>query len=441
MKLRKIICILLAVWLAVGACVYSASAADEADSYPDLLAGDADRDGDVTIVDATKIQRVVAELDDMDGLTRQVAKNEFSAEELTILDATNIQRWLAELFSASTGEVKKPAFIWRDGEYISVIEDYQKYVDAFMEENDYYGVLYVTRNGRVLCGNAYGKVSREITIDTQFPIGSLSKQFCGTAIALLEERGLLSADDTLEQYFPEYTVGKDITVSDLLHMRSGIIDFINQARPGVAYPVSADNTAQQNKQIILNWLYGKNLRFTPGDHYAYSNTNYFLLAEIVEQVSGMKYSDFVTENIFKPLHMDNTGFYEDLYESENLAEIRVEDFEPEEPTLKGLTQGAGDIVSCAKDMDKWMTSFRTGALLSKESIARVTAAVDNYGYGWGVYGSTLNHNGAIAAYLSADMTCPSEAYNFFTVTTGITPNKMEKDLNALRSSIIAKTSL
>lgn len=438
MKTRKFLSVLLAALLVIMSGVVCVSAAEN-EEHPDLLAGDADRDGDVTILDATKIQRVMAELDSLDELSRQVAKNEFSAEELTILDATNIQRWLADLDSAATDEVKRPAFIWKDGEYISVIEDLKRSYDTFMETNDYYGVLYVTRNGRVICSNAYGKVTREITIDTQFPIGSLSKQFCGTAIAILEERGLLNAVDTLEKYFPEYEIGKDITVSNLLHMRSGIIDFVNQARPMVDYQLSDENTAEQNKKSIMDWLFQRKLRFEPDHHYAYSNTNYFLLAEIVEQVSGMKYSEFVKKNIFEPLGMDHSGFYEELFDSENLAEIRVEDFDPAEPHMKGMTQGAGDIVSTAKDMDKWMTSFRTGALLSKESLEKVMTPIDDYGYGWGVYGDTMNHNGAIAAYLSFDMTAPSAAYNIFTVTTGLSPEKMEKDLNRLRSDVLMRT--
>ena len=305
-----------------------------------------------------------------------------------------------------------------------------------MQGSDYYGLVYVTRNGRTLVSSAYGKVTREITVDTQFPIGSLSKQFCGTAIALLEEKGLLSADDQLEKYFPDYEIGKEITIDNLLHMRSGIIDFVNQAQPMKDYAISDTNTAAQNKQIILDWLFEQKLRFKPNSRYAYCNTNYFLLAEIVEQISGMTYSKFVRQNIFEPLGMTNSGFYEELYGTENLAEMRVEDYDPMEPHLKGLTQGAGDIVSCAKDMDKWMTSFRTGAILSDESIKRVMKPVNSYGYGWGVYGDTLTHMGAIATYLSGDITTPSEAYNFFTVTTGLEPSKMEKDLNDLMNKVI-----
>ncbi len=436
MKTRKIICLLLAAIMVIGSCVICAAAKDE---HPDLLAGDADRDGDVTIVDATKIQRVIADLEELDELSRQVAKNEFSSDELTILDATNIQRWLANLESPATNEVKRPAFVWNNDRYISVIEDYKQSFDTFMQTNDYFGVLYVTRNSRVLCSNAYGKVTREITIDTQFPIGSLSKQFCGTAIALLEERGQLSADDKLEKYFPEYVIGKDITISDLLHMRSGIIDFVNEAQPMKDYAISSDYTAEQNKKIIMDWLFQEDLKTTPDRYFSYCNTNYFLLAEIVEQVSGMKYSEFVKKNIFEPLDMTNTGFYEELYGSENIAEIRVEGFDPAEPHLKGLTQGAGDIVSCAKDMDKWMTSFRTGAILSAESIERVKKPVDGYGYGWGSYCSTLSHNGAIAAYLCSDLTDPDSAYNFFTVTSGLEPSKMEKDMNRLQRNVLART--
>lgn len=434
MKRIEALSILLAILLTVGACTFSASADDE---HPALLAGDADRDGEVTIVDATKIQRFVAELDELDDLTQQVAKNEFSAQELTILDATNLQNWVAELYSPTTYEVGQQAFVWQDDHYISVVEKYQEMFDKMLEDKDYYGVLYITRNKRVLTSSAYGE---GISIDTQFPVGSISKQFCGTAVAICQERGLLSVDDTLEKYFPDYTIGKDITIKNLLQMRSGIPDFMNDAQPMVDYQIKETYTAEENKAVILDWLYAEELDFKPGTRGSYSNTNYFLLAEIVERVSGMKYSEFVKENIFKPLHMDNSGFYEELYGAENLAGFRVEGFDPLEPHFKGLTQGAGDIVSCAKDMDKWLTSFKTHSLLSANSYEQITTPVQGYGYGWSVDSDgCLSHLGRIAAYLSQDYTDPSIGYNFFSSTTVLNPQKAESSLNKLYNTAILQT--
>ncbi len=438
MKTRRMITLMLAIVMMLGVCALGAAAKET--EHPDLLAGDADRDGNVTILDATKIQRALAELVEMDEMSRRVAKNEFSAESLTILDATNIQRWLADLTSSSTYEVKKPAFIWKDDRYISVTEDLKTILDAWLVNHDFYGVLYLTRNGRVLYSGAGGRVTQDITIDTQFGIGSVSKQFCATAIMLLQERGLLSIDDTLEKYFPEYEIGKDISLRNLLNMRSGIIDFINQATPMEDYDVSVDYTAEQNKKNIMDWLFKEELYADPDYHFSYCNTNYFLLAEIVGQVSGMEYKDFIRQNIFEPLHMEHSGFYEEMLGTdENLAEFRIEGVDPMDMRILGLYQGAGDIVSCAKDMDKWLTSFKTGALLNEESMKEFTTPVDGYGFGVNVEkNGALQHSGSIVPYFSTAATNPAINCNFFASSTVIDPGKGDRDIRSITSYVMNK---
>lgn len=446
MTAKKTLCLLLTLIMMLTVSVLSARAENEPSGtvdevYPDLLAGDADRDGEITILDATRIQSFVAELCDMDELTRKVAKNEFSAEELTILDATNIQRSIAELNSAKTYEVGKPAFIWKNGEYISVIDDLQQYYDDLMQKQKYFGVLYITRNGRTLVSSAYGNKTYPISIDTLFPIGSVSKQFCAAAIMLLSEQGKLSADDTLEKYFPDYTAGKNITLKNLLQMRSGIPEYQSYANALFSNgDISVDKTAAENKAAILKKLFEQPLRFEPNKTFEYSNSNFLLLSEIVGQVSGIPYSDFIRENIFTPLGMDHSGFYEDLVESEDLAPIRISDYTPLEPYTRGITQGAGDIVSCAEDMDKWMTSLHTYTILSKESVSEMSTPVSGYGYGIGAdKDGCLSHTGAIAAYMSFNYINPAIGYHLFTSSTFTDYNKAQTMLGTFANGVIKKT--
>lgn len=437
--MKKSISILLAAAILIGACVFHAAAAkeqsgqDDAADHPDLLAGDADRDGDVTIMDATKIQRTIAELDEMDEMSQQVAKNEFSAEELTILDATNIQRWLAELFSASTYEVKRSAFVWKNGEYIPITEVYKSTFDAMMKTKEFYGVMYVTRNGRVLYSGAYDE-GLGYSIDTKFPVGSMSKQFCAAAIMLLVQDGKLSVDDTLDTFFPEYAYGSQITVRNLLNMRAGITDYFNNATPKEDYDVSEDYPAEQNKKSIKEWLFEQELLDEPDDHFRYSNSNYFLLSLIVEQVSGEDYKGFLRKRIFAPLKMENTGFYEDMTDDPGLAKMRVSIL-PIETEVKGITQGAGDLVSCAKDMDKWLTSFHTRKLLSEESIREISTPVGGYGFGWNTdKKGILQHDGAISDYLAKDYTDPSINFNIFAATSILDYRKSESGITSIVAS-------
>ena len=203
----------------------------------------------------------------------------------------------------------------------------QEFLDALMERNNINGVAYVTKNGEVLCQSTRGMANvtegKEITTDTLFPIGSISKQFCAVAIFMLKEQGRLSFDDTLSEYFPEYTKAADVTIRQLLTMRSGIRDF--QEGAFTEFFPSTECTQEENQQLILDWLNTKRLVFKPDGGYQYSNTNTLLLSMIIEQITGEEYEDFIKENIFEPLCMDNSGFYEELVNHPDLCEDTIPD--------------------------------------------------------------------------------------------------------------------
>ncbi|MER2081381.1 MAG: serine hydrolase domain-containing protein [Ruminococcus sp.] len=100
----------------------------------------------------------------------------------------------------------------------------QAYLNAMLEGTGFSGVVLVTKNGRTLCETARGTVNNDskepITTDTQFCIGSVSKQFAAAAILLLRQDGKLSVDDSLSKYFPNYRYGRELTIRHLLEMRS-----------------------------------------------------------------------------------------------------------------------------------------------------------------------------------------------------------------------------
>lgn len=306
--------------------------------------------------------------------------------------------------------------------------EYQNYIDELATEYEFNGVVYATQNGKVLCQGGYGIANtdedKEVTVDTLFSIGSISKQFCAAAVLLLQEQGKLSVNDTVEKYFPDYTVAKDITLHQLLTMRSGIRDYVNkdysyvdQPYPTDYYELSDEFTVEETRASILNWLYTQRLKFTPGTTHNYSNTNYFLLAIIVEQASGMSYNDFLRENIFKPLEMTNTGFYIDLVKSPDLAEECSPYGENAAGYIKGMNSGAGDLVSNVKDLDKWCTALRKGTLLSEESYKAMTTAYDGYGYGIEVNeDGKLYHNGRLSSYVSELITYPEKGINVIAIT-------------------------
>ena len=328
----------------------------------------------------------------------------------------------------------------------------QTQLEDKLDSSCFSGVAIVSRNGKVVCEAANGTLSanskKKINIDTPFAIASCSKQFTAACIMLLKEDGKLSVNDTIDKYFPKYKYGKDITVKNLLTMRSGIADFLNDNGSFAKYDVSKNASEKKNRKITLNWIMSRDLNYTPDSLYDYSNSNYFLLAEIVERVSGMSFADFLQERIFNPLGMYNTGVNEELAYSKNLALSERDPWDlpgakgkniPITIRVKGLNFGNGGLISTAEDMDKWLTSFRNYKVLSKKSVKEMTKDYnpDSSHYGYGVHvakNGGVWHVGSLDYYAAYSFTIPDKGYNFFAVSND--KLAMNCDIYSFASSII-----
>lgn len=310
----------------------------------------------------------------------------------------------------------------------------QKIADAIIRQSGFEGVVLITQNGEVLAQSAVGSTNREpnaaVTADTRFCVASVSKQFAATAIMLLQEQGLLQTSDTIDAYFPDFVYGSSITIQNLLSMRSGLFtgDGIvpdSGEEPSLVpeeYGFSYDNTMEENRQAALAWLFEQPLNFEPGTQYQYSNSNYFLLAQIVEQAAGMPYEDFVRQRIFEPLGMSRSGFIHELWDADDVALPPAADAANfEAPIASGVLQGAADLVTTAADMDKWLTALRQKTLLSEGSYAEMTQdySPDGGSYGYGLMlhmPNGVGHTGMLSAYTSLAYTRPDKGYNFFAVS-------------------------
>jgi CubicO group peptidase (beta-lactamase class C family) len=145
--------------------------------------------------------------------------------------------------------------------------------------------------GDIVYSRAYGMANIELgvplTIDSVFPIDSMSKQFTAMSVVLLSLRGKLSFADDVHRYIPELpNYGYPISIDDLLHQTSGLKDAGELLRfAGFRAPFDA-----QTKKAYLDIILRQHeLNFVPGDQYLYSDTNYFLLCLIVERVSGQPF--------------------------------------------------------------------------------------------------------------------------------------------------------
>ena len=195
-------------------------------------------------------------------------------------------------------------------------EEIKTHIENAIKKNKFEGIVYLTKNGSVVYESATGKDEKEndLTVGSNMYIGSLSKQFCATAIMMLKEQGKLSVDDTLDKYFPEYQYGEKITIKNLLTMRSGIVN----TTPETTF--LNDISDEITVKTITDCIFKQPLNFEPDTSFEYSNSNYFLLACIVEQVSGQNYYDFLRKNIFEPLEMTNTGFVSEVKDNPKWAD-------------------------------------------------------------------------------------------------------------------------
>lgn len=301
---------------------------------------------------------------------------------------------------------------------VVITDEMKEKMDKGLDKIDFEGIICITHNGEIVYESVTGEDEKgnALTLESPMFVGSVSKQFCATAIMMLKEQGKLSVDDKLEKYFPEFENGKDITLKNLLTMRSGICEF------NFADEVNDDSSKQEILDSMKKYVFSQELEFEPDSKLEYRNTNYILLSDVVEQVSGMSYNDFVRENIFTPLGMSDSGFASEVTDSPFYSQHLTLD------TLHGgyveatVARGAGDIVTTAPDMEKWMTGLSCGKLVSKESYAEMTTNYSNdnaYAYGYalqGAYSSGWSHTGRIGTYTAYDYMNPQEGYNLFAVT-------------------------
>jgi CubicO group peptidase (beta-lactamase class C family) len=181
-------------------------------------------------------------------------------------------------------------------------------VKASYKKGLFNGSILVAEKGRILYAGAFGysniKTKDTLNVNTPFQLASVSKMFTATAIMFLHDKGLLEYDDDLKKYIPEFPTS-GITIRNLLNHRSGLQNYI----------YVADKYWDRTKIITNNdipALFKNNdikPVFPPNHHFNYCNTNYALLALIVEKISSFSFRDFMKTFIFTPLKMNNSYIY------------------------------------------------------------------------------------------------------------------------------------
>jgi len=290
---------------------------------------------------------------------------------------------------------------------LDIQQKVDEYIDAHMQMNQFSGSILIAKNDQILVNKGYGFTNYSYDIknapETKFRIGSLSKGFTAVAILQLEEKGLLNIDDKLKKYIPDYPQGDKITIKNLLTHTSGIpnhTEFEDFNKERRVYEYSILETIETFKS--------KSLRFNPGEKFDYSNSNYILLGYIIEQISKLSYSEFIEQNIFKPLNMTNSGFENPEKIIKNLAQgYCKKENEIEKAKYRNMSNAhaSGALYSTVEDLYKWDRALYSEALISNESKEKMfTEFKSNYGFGWGIVDvfdhKMIAHSGEIDGFTS-----------------------------------------
>lgn len=285
--------------------------------------------------------------------------------------------------------------------------------------------LAVIQKGEVIYKKGYGSANLEynvpITPSTVFHVASVSKQFTAFAVAMLANQGKLRLDDDIRRHLPEVPdLGKTVTIQHLIHHISGLRDQW-ELLAIAGWRLDDVITKEHILKMVKNQ---KELNFNPGEQYLYCNTGFTLLAEIVARTTGKSFREWTKENIFEPLGMSNTQFYDD---HERIVKNRAYSYVPQRNNgfkkrrLNYANVGATSLFTTAEDMAKWVNNFDDGRVGGKDVIEQMhEQGVLNNGkkisYAFGlVMGEhkglkTVSHSGGDAGYRSHVVRFPEQKF-------------------------------
>lgn len=296
-------------------------------------------------------------------------------------------------------------------------EEVERYLDEESAYKGFQGVALVAQGNEIKFAKAYGNADYDDNIvnkvNTRFAIASNTKQFTAVAIMQLMEDGKINLDDTIDKYFPKFKYANQITVRELLQMRSGLVDYLNAVElyfkdeeslkilndyREKAYFDEYVSDSRWTADIILNNLYLSELQFEPGQAYDYCNTNYYLLGLIIEQASGVSYEDYIKENIFKPCGMKISSMSAEDTDAKGHGSVESGEI----VVNPKFTFAAGNIYTNIYDLLRWERMLHTGKLLSQESYNEMITPSEDSGYGFGLIISDgiIRHSGVIDGFNS-----------------------------------------
>ena len=311
----------------------------------------------------------------------------------------------------------------------------EKFQDLVKKDNIPSLAISIVKEGDVLFSKAYGyrnlDKKKEANLDTLYRIASCSKSFTAMGIMQLLDQGKLKLQDPIEKYLPNLILSKPnnpITIHHLLNQTSGIPDtgYVEKIYKKHILLDDSTNTIK-TKEEYFEFINGiKDFLLLPGTRFMYSNSNYFLLGEVIAKISGLSYEEFISQNILKPLKMSRSTFSDDILEKDENKQsqyIVSPDSEGKMETLKRNIPGseclsaAGGLYTSVNEINNYMVTllnsgrFQDSQIIQPSSIEKLfsishspcdllqelgtrgmgSLGKEGYGYSWLIMNNFFDH--------------------------------------------------
>ncbi len=269
------------------------------------------------------------------------------------------------------------------------------FVDNLHRKYGFNGNVLVAKEGKILYEKAIGWADYlhrdSLKINSEFELASVTKTFTGVGVLQLVEEGKITLDDNVKKFFPKFPY-EGITVRLLLSHRSGMMNYV----------YFTDNIWKEKMKPMSNMdvmsliEQHKPARYAaPDTRFHYNNSNFMVLAAIIEKVTGKTYADYMMENVFKPAGMKNTHVYSTTVYPKIPVDVVGHDRTWRYSVVQNFLDGpVGDkgIYGTVHDLVLFDNALKTGRLLKKASLDSAYKGRNkpinghfNYGYGWRIF--------------------------------------------------------
>lgn len=256
--------------------------------------------------------------------------------------------------------------------------DIDDYLDQLEAEQKFKGSLEITLGDTLLYQSNRGirrlQSNRRIDSQSQFRIASITKSFTAVLIFKAIEAEKLKLNESIAQFFPTLKEAEHITISHLLHHQSGILSYTKDDY------FWEHRLQEQSAEKLLEVISQLDREFSPGSETKYSNSNYFLLAQILEDLYQKPYATLLEEQILKPLHLQHTSL--------SALGPEMKSYHWEEGTWQefpathlSLAKGSGDLYSSPYDLNRFFRALLRGKLIGDSSLRQMKEIVRRHGRG------------------------------------------------------------